>query len=167
MSEKTDVDVPAQLPAVFPTGGALPVPEWWSKRMGNRLYISSIDPEKGPARRKDLLRHLLGTTIDAATIINTEIDIVDFTLMPAGGEVQGELREWVRCVLGCADGRIISTSGVAMMQTLGLISQFLRPAPFRPPVKCKLIRTANKLDPAKSHYELKVKELEDLLGPRS
>lgn len=132
------VSVTAQ-PIAIPMPGRELVPEWWARAFGpTTMFRTTLDTTK-PDQSRRLLAALNEDCENAQSAINTDLDLIGFTLNPSSKEVDGEVQEWVRTVLHTADGRNIVCGSMGVVKSLMLMQQLIGPAPWNPPIKRRLI----------------------------
>jgi hypothetical protein len=115
------------------------------------MYHTTLDTRK-PELRARLLQAINEDCVKAKDVLNVPIDLIGYTLSPAGRMVEGELQEWVRCVLHLADGRNVAAGSMGLVRSLMLIEQLDRPAPWEPPMT--VVLKARDLGNSKQWYSL-------------
>jgi hypothetical protein len=128
------------------------LPSWWVQAYGpDVMFLTTLD-KRDPQQRQRLLRSMQDETDVAKDAINTILPMIGYTASPASRIVDGEIQEWVRCVIHCSDGRDVACGSLGVVKSLMLISQLDRPAPWNPPLAVKLV--ARSLPGGKQWYTL-------------
>lgn len=136
----------------IPTPGGPLVPEWWARAFGPTcMFRTSLDVRKTEDKAQ-LLAALTADSPGSADLINTDIRICNYLIQPASTVEQGEIREWVRCVLFLEDGSRVAFGSIGIVKSIMLIQQLDRPAPWHPPIVKRL--QVSKLKSGKNWFAL-------------
>lgn len=142
MSEEKAIAPQSEHVAMIPTPGHDLLPEWWTKVFGNAMFKTSLNKDI-PEQRRMLLQALNEESAKSDAYVNTVLEMIHFTVLPAGTEnAEGEYSEFVRTVIHLANGDRIAFGSMGIVKSLQLIQQLDRPAPWNPPIKKLLVSRA-------------------------
>lgn len=119
----------------IPTPGGSIVPDWWAKAYGPTCMVKTTLDTKKPEQRALLLRCMNEDCDTAKDHLNLPMRIIGYTISPAAREVDGEVQEWVRCVLHLEDGTNVAAGSKGLLRAIMFIEQFERRAPWYPPLE--------------------------------
>jgi hypothetical protein len=139
MSDDSRAVTPAPTAIAIPTPMGQLVPAWWAQAFGPTTMYKTTLQLDSPSQRQILLAALNEDGEPAAASLNCDLEIVGFTVSPASRIVDGELQEWVRCVLHTADGRNVVAGSMGVLKSLMLFQTLIGPAPWTPPLKKRLV----------------------------
>jgi hypothetical protein len=142
MSDESRAVEPAQQALMIPMPGGQLFPEWWARAFGPTTMYKTTLQLRTPAERAQLLAALNEDGNPAAEVLNLDLDIVGYTISPASRIVDGEIQEWVRTVLHCADGQNIVAGSMGVVKSLMLFQTLIGPAPWNPPLRKRLVSKA-------------------------
>lgn len=118
----------------IPTPGGTLVPKWWADVYGPRTLFKTTLNLKDEAQRAVILRSINEDCDTARSVLNIPLDIMGYTISPASKVKDGEVNEWVRCVLHLADGRNVAAGSMGLLKSIMMIEQLHSPAPWNPPI---------------------------------
>lgn len=150
--ESRGVSDPAPRPVPVPSPRGDIVPRWWSDAYGVGILYKTTLNTADNKQRAQLLAAVNEDCVDGVERVNTDLHMVGYTLSPAAKEVDGELQEWVRCVIHEADGGNVAFGARSIIKALLMIEQLDRPSPWNPPLVRRL--RAGKLENGHNWYSL-------------
>lgn len=120
-----------------PTGDV--TPQWWVQAYGpGVLYKTTLDMSQ-PDGRKQLLAALNDESDGSLEYLNTDLRMIGYTILPASKEIDGEIVEWVRCVVHLEGGGRVAFGSRGILKSLMLYSQLDRMPPWNPPLVKRLV----------------------------
>lgn len=124
---------------IVPWQGGL-LPKWWTEMFGPVPCVTSLNAKGNTQERYQLFNILNDESEPKEPHINTILELVHYCMVPASKpQEDGEVTEFVRTVLLTADGKQIAFGSKGIVKSLHLIISLLRPAPWKPPLKVKLV----------------------------
>lgn len=143
---------PRSQPVAVPTPGGALLPKWWTDAYGpGMLYKTTLNLDS-KEQRQMLLKSVNEDCVDGIQRINTTLNMIGYTLSPARKEIDGEIREWLRCVIHEADGTNVAFGAESIVRALMMIDQLERQSPWYPPL-IKMLKV-RKLDNGGNWYLL-------------
>lgn len=135
MADQSRELVPVEPAVAIPTPSGQLVPQWWADAYGPRTMFRTTLDKSDPVQRALLLRSINEDSDTAKSVINLPLRMVGYTISPAGRiDDNGELQQWVRCVIHLDDGRNVACASMGILRSIILIEQLDRPAPWSPPL---------------------------------
>lgn len=124
----------------MPKPGGSMTPQWWKEVYGEKMCVTSLDFKGNETHKKQLLNALNEDSDNSKDYINTTLEISNYVILPASTtNEQGEVIDFIRCVLILKDGGRVAFGSTGVVKSLMLITTLDREAPWEPPIRKRLV----------------------------